>query len=115
MKYYKFTPAALLMLIFPVAMLPACNQQITDVNETEKSVVTEQDKLVEQASGAEQTGSTEIWPKLTFEVKQDQEIESKVIKTLATMTLEQKVAQMIQPEIRDITPEDMRKYGFAHI
>ena len=32
---------------------------------------------------------------------------------LSTMTLAQKVAQMIQPEIRDITPEDMRKYGFG--
>ena len=29
------------------------------------------------------------------------------------MSLEQKVAQMIQPEIRDITVEDMRKYGFG--
>ena len=29
------------------------------------------------------------------------------------MTLQQKVAQMIQPEIRDITVEDMRKYGFG--
>ena len=29
------------------------------------------------------------------------------------MTLAQKVAQMIQPEIRDITPDDMRKYGFG--
>ena len=29
------------------------------------------------------------------------------------MTLEQKIAQMIQPEIRDITVEDMRKYGFG--
>ena len=32
---------------------------------------------------------------------------------MATMTLEQKVAQMIQPEIRNISVEDMRKYGFG--
>ncbi|WP_207916252.1 exo 1,3/1,4-beta-D-glucan glucohydrolase [Lysobacter sp. N42] len=32
---------------------------------------------------------------------------------LETMTLEQKIAQMIQPEIRDITVEDMREYGFG--
>lgn len=54
-----------------------------------------------------------IWPKLTIEVKKDPVIEKKVSKLLSEMTLAQKVAQMIQPEIRDITVEDMRKYGFG--
>ncbi|MCJ8296267.1 MAG: exo 1,3/1,4-beta-D-glucan glucohydrolase [Colwellia sp.] len=54
-----------------------------------------------------------IWPKLDIAVKADAGIEAKVASLLATMTLEQKVAQMIQPEIRDITVEDMRKYGFG--
>ncbi|WP_259367390.1 exo 1,3/1,4-beta-D-glucan glucohydrolase [Colwellia sp. MB3u-8] len=54
-----------------------------------------------------------IWPVLDIEVKKDNKVETKVAKILATMTLEQKVAQMIQPEIRDITVEDMRKYGFG--
>ncbi|NMP31507.1 glycoside hydrolase family 3 protein [Thalassotalea sp. M1531] len=54
-----------------------------------------------------------IWPTLDIAVKTDEEIESKVETLLAKMTLEQKVAQMIQPEIRDITIEDMRKYGFG--
>ncbi|MFT6690435.1 MAG: beta-glucosidase [Colwellia sp.] len=54
-----------------------------------------------------------VWPVLDIEVKKDSQVETKVAKILATMTLEQKVAQMIQPEIRDITVEDMRKYGFG--
>ncbi|WP_440876391.1 glycoside hydrolase family 3 N-terminal domain-containing protein [Thalassotalea sp. PLHSN55] len=54
-----------------------------------------------------------IWPTITSEVAQDAAIEKKVADLLASMTLEQKVAQMIQPEIRDITVEDMRKYGFG--
>lgn len=54
-----------------------------------------------------------IWPQLTIDVKKDPVIESKIVEILSTMTLEQKVAQMIQPEIRDITPEDMRQYGFG--
>jgi beta-glucosidase len=57
--------------------------------------------------------SLEIWPKLDLAVKQDPKIESKIKALLSTMTLAQKVAQMIQPEIRDITVEDMRKYGFG--
>ena len=55
----------------------------------------------------------EIWPVLDIEVKQDPAIEKRVADILAKMTLEQKIAQMIQPEIRDITVEDMRKYGFG--
>lgn len=54
-----------------------------------------------------------IWPRLTFEVKKDPVIEVKVATLLKSMTLEQKIAQMIQPEIKDITVEDMRKYGFG--
>jgi beta-glucosidase len=54
-----------------------------------------------------------IWPILNIEVKKDAQIEIKIASLLASMTLEQKVAQMIQPEIRDITVQDMRRYGFG--
>jgi beta-glucosidase len=59
------------------------------------------------------SANIEIWPKLNIAVKSDANIEAKIVSLLATMTLEQKVAQMIQPEIRDISVEDMRKYGFG--
>ena len=52
-----------------------------------------------------------IWPQLTIPHKNQPDVEKRVADLLAKMTLEQKVAQMIQPEIRDITVEDMRKYG----
>lgn len=54
-----------------------------------------------------------IWPEITSEVNTEQAIEEKITALLGTMSLAQKVAQMIQPEIRDITVEDMRKYGFG--
>lgn len=97
MKYSLFTPKALLMMLAPMAIW-GCNQ--TEVS-AEKTLTT---ATVE---------SPEIWPKLDFEVKKDPKLEAKITEILSTMTLEQKVAQMIQPEIRDITPEDMRKYGFG--
>ncbi len=59
------------------------------------------------------SSSLDIWPVLDIAVKPNEKIEAKVVALLATMSLEQKVAQMIQPEIRDITVEDMRKYGFG--
>ena len=43
----------------------------------------------------------------------DEVIEKKLDKLLSEMTLEQKVAQIIQPEIGFVTVEEMRKYGFG--
>ena len=54
-----------------------------------------------------------VWPKLPIKVTKKSAEEEKVAEILAGMTLEQKIAQMIQPEIRDVTVEDMRKYGFG--
>nr|WP_290444364.1 exo 1,3/1,4-beta-D-glucan glucohydrolase [Pseudoalteromonas sp. XMcav2-N] len=62
---------------------------------------------------AEVKKGLDIWPKIHSEVGKDPEIERQVAALLSKMTLEQKVAQMIQPEIRDITVEDMRRYGFG--
>ena len=55
----------------------------------------------------------EIWPNIETGIAANPEMEAQIAKMLANMTLEQKIAQMIQPEIRDITVEDMRKYGFG--
>lgn len=54
-----------------------------------------------------------IWPALNIPVAKDPAMEQAITELMASMTLEQKIAQMIQPEIRDITVEDMRKYGFG--
>lgn len=66
-----------------------------------------------QVTDEKSSEAAKIWPKLEIEVKKDAKLEQRVKSLLADMTLEQKVAQMIQPEIRDITVEDMRKYGFG--
>ncbi len=59
------------------------------------------------------TANSTIWPRLELPVAQDPAIEQAITELMAGMTLQQKIAQMIQPEIRDITVEDMRKYGFG--
>ena len=43
------------------------------------------------------------------------DIESRVDVLLAKMTLEQKVAQMIQGEIKHVTPDDVRRYGLGSV
>lgn len=46
---------------------------------------------------------------------QDPQIEAKVAALLARMTLEQKVGQMVQAEIRSVTPDDVRKYRLGSV
>ncbi|GHE76823.1 glycoside hydrolase family 3 protein [Thalassotalea profundi] len=66
-----------------------------------------------QIQSSKAKNNHEIWGKVNSAVAKDPVIEQKVSDLLATMTLAQKVAQMIQPEIRDISFDDMRKYGFG--
>ena len=90
------------------AGLFACQQQ--DNQQANQPVIVQSQVLQAQEKVK---GDLSIWPKIKSEVTKNAEIEAKVAKLLAKMTLQQKVAQMIQPEIRDITVEDMRKYGFG--
>ena len=84
-----------------ICVLTACNKQQTQVSNNHTN-----------ASEHEQ-GDITLWPTLKNKVQKSAEIENTIAGYLKSMTLEQKVAQMIQPEIRDITVEDMRKYGFG--
>ncbi len=45
----------------------------------------------------------------------DPAVEQRVDAIMQEMTLEQKIAQMIQPEIKSVTPQDVRRYGFGSI
>ncbi len=75
--------------------------------------VAEKESASNQDESAEKSGAAKIWPKLDIEVEKDPAVEKQVSELMSTMTLEQKIAQMIQPEIRNITVEEMRQYGFG--
>ncbi|RVT45906.1 glycoside hydrolase family 3 protein [Rheinheimera sediminis] len=53
------------------------------------------------------------WPYVNTVLKPDPELEKALDQILARMTLAQKVAQMIQPEIGYLSIAQMRKYGFG--
>ena len=77
---------------------------------------TDQDTALSKTNKAEETKpdyDISIWPSIDFSATYDPEIEAKIADLLSQMTLEQKVAQMIQPEIRDFTVQDMQRYGFG--
>ncbi|KRA51828.1 beta-glucosidase [Pseudoxanthomonas sp. Root630] len=67
------------------------------------------------AAAADATAELKDWPALESRFKQDPAIEARVAEILASMTLEQKVGQMVQPEIKAITPADVRKYYIGSV
>ncbi|MFO7325428.1 MAG: exo 1,3/1,4-beta-D-glucan glucohydrolase [Pseudomonadota bacterium] len=56
-----------------------------------------------------------LWPQVTSPVPVDPAIERRVADLLSRMTLEEKIGQVIQPDIASVTPEDMRRYHFGAI
>ncbi len=55
------------------------------------------------------------WPVINSTVAKDEATEKAVAELLAKMTLEQKVGQMIQGEIKAVTPEDVKKYHLGSV
>ena len=55
------------------------------------------------------------WPKVRSPIKQDVKIETQIDALLAQMSIEQKVGQMIQAEIKSISPDDAAKYHIGSI
>ncbi len=53
------------------------------------------------------------WPRLTSAIPRDPEVERRVAEILGQLTLEEKVGQMIQPELAELTCEDVREYAIG--
>ena len=70
---------------------------------------------VDSAASADGTIHPEQWPELAWPLPADPALEKKVDDLLATMTLEEKVGQLIQGDIGSITPDDVRKYRLGSI
>jgi beta-glucosidase len=100
MKSFKFNKQNWFFLALPL-LVAGCGQ----LNNTSSTI--------DGSHSVDENKADKIWPKIESDVKKEANVEQRVANLLATMTLQQKVAQMIQPEIRDITIENMRKYGFG--
>lgn len=96
-----FTPASATHRIAPLALAVGLALCATSAVASQAEPAAAKDRDIQR------------WPVLTSAVPVDTKLEQRLEKILAGMTLEQKIAQMIQPEIRDITVADMRKYGFG--
>ncbi len=66
---------------------------------------------------AAQAGAAPLadWPKVKSAIATDPALEARVAEIVRGMTLEQKIGQMTQPEIKSATPEDVRKYYLGSV
>jgi beta-glucosidase len=55
------------------------------------------------------------WPAVVSRVRPDPAQEQRVDSILDKMSVEEKVAQIIQPDIGSVTPEDVKKYKFGSV
>ena len=91
-------------------LVSACQKD--DATQTTSANV-EPDQTSRSLPPAPDSQVPDYWPEISFTTENSEEVEATVSELLESMTLEQKVAQIMQPEIRDVTVEDMRKYGFG--
>jgi beta-glucosidase len=59
--------------------------------------------------------STAAWPKIMSPIKVNPAQEARIRRIVAGMTLEQKIGQMTQPDIRYVTPDDVRTYYIGSV
>lgn len=55
------------------------------------------------------------WPAIKSAVQKDPIIESRITEIMARMTLEEKIGQLIQPEIKHVTPDDIKQYHLGSV
>ncbi|TLM73976.1 glycoside hydrolase family 3 protein [Microbulbifer harenosus] len=67
------------------------------------------------SSSDSSTGVSAHWPQLTSGIARDPAVEARIDTLLAKMSIEEKVGQMIQVEIRSATPEDVKQYHIGSI
>ena len=68
-----------------------------------------------EPSPASAAASNVEWPRAAPEGLRDPGVEARIAELLKQMTLEQKVGQMVQPDIRNVTPDDVRKHRLGSI
>ncbi|MCK7597641.1 exo 1,3/1,4-beta-D-glucan glucohydrolase [Microbulbifer sp. CAU 1566] len=67
------------------------------------------------AANTEANFSLDNWPALKPALPRDEKLEARIAGLLGKMTLEEKVGQMMQAEIKSITPEEVKQYHIGSI
>lgn len=57
----------------------------------------------------------EIWPALAAPIQRDEALEKRVRDLLASMTIEEKVGQIVQGDLGSVTPDDVKRYRLGSV
>lgn len=95
--YFKRTAISCLVA---AAFLSACNSS--------NSIVTKEEPPTQLPYFAE-------WPLINSAVEKDEAIETEIAVILAQMTLEEKVGQMVQPNLLEVTPSEAKQYKLGSL
>ena len=60
-------------------------------------------------------GDISVWPEIQPALPVDPELEARIDELMSRMSIEEKVGQLIQAEIRYVTPEDAKKYHLGSV
>jgi len=55
------------------------------------------------------------WPQVAWPLAEDPALEKRITDLMATLTVEEKVGQLVQGDIASITPEDVRRYRLGSV
>lgn len=73
------------------------------------------DKAAAPAAAPAAAADANPWPQVAWPLAEDAALEKRITDLMATMTVEEKVGQLVQGDIASITPDDVRKYRLGSI
>lgn len=100
-KYYN---KRILGIIIYISLLSGCNEKNSDA-----------DNQVIDNSKQVRTPYFSEWIDVKSIIKKDKNMEDDIKSILSMMTLEEKVGQMIQPDLREVTPSEAKKYKLGSL
>jgi len=102
---------AIVAVIISQLTITACSEHVVKSSATDNQETSPASESDVYSSKNKHKNS--IWPKINSSVQTDQALEQDVAQLLKSMTLQQKIAQIVQPEMSYMTVDDMREYGFG--
>ncbi|MEL1263319.1 exo 1,3/1,4-beta-D-glucan glucohydrolase [Pseudoxanthomonas putridarboris] len=72
-------------------------------------------KADQDAASTQAGANASPWPEVKWPLAEDAALEQRIDALLATLTMEEKVGQVVQGDIASITPDDVRKYRLGSI
>lgn len=110
---YLFRKCLSLLLLLSLVM-SGCSKGNTSPTEPEKEANTAEENTLETDVKEQEDNDPEDVDKSVY-MDSTQDIETRIEALLVQMTLEEKAAQLVQPEQNVLAPEDVKKYGIGSV